>query len=355
MTEPNFFPQSQTLTLRRVAEMSGVPVPGGFDGEAVIRAVAPVESAGPGDLAYMDNPAYAAALSATRAAACLVSPRFAARVPPATAALVTPQPYRVFAQVLALLFPSALRPGSTFSASGISPGSFVHPAARLEHGVTVDPGAVIGPYAEVGSGTVVGAHAVIGPHCRVGRDCSIGPNVTVLHAFLGNRVILHPGVRIGQDGFGFDMSPRGHLKVPQVGRVIIQDDVEIGANTTVDRGASRDTVIGEGTKIDNLVQIGHNVVIGRHCVIVAQVGISGSTSLEDFVVVGGQAGTAGHVRIGQGAQIAARSGVMTDIPAQTRWGGTPAQPIRDWHRTTVALKQLAARRAVAKDPSPPQD
>jgi UDP-3-O-[3-hydroxymyristoyl] glucosamine N-acyltransferase len=221
--------------------------------------------------------------------------------------------------------------------------------------VTVDPGAVIGPNAEVGSGTVVGAHAVVGPHCRIGRDCSIGPSVSIQNAFIGNRVILHPGARIGQDGFGFDMSPRGHLKVPQVGRVIIQDDVEIGANTTIDRGASRDTVIGEGTKIDNLVQIAHNVVIGRHCVIVGQVGISGSTTLEDFVVVGGQAGTAGHVRIGLGAQVAARSGVMTDIPPKGRWGGTPAQPIRDWHRTTVALKQLATRRTGAKDPALPQD
>jgi UDP-3-O-[3-hydroxymyristoyl] glucosamine N-acyltransferase len=351
MTEPDFFPQSQTLTLRQVAEMAGVPVPAAFAADAAITGVAPVESAGPGDLAYMDNPAYAEALERTRATACLVSPRFAARVPAATAALVTPQPYRAFAQILALLFPSAMRPGSTFSASGVSPGSFVHPTARLEHGVTVDPGAVVGPHAEIGSGTVVGANAVVGPHCRIGRDCSIGPTATVLHAFLGNRVILHPGVRIGQDGFGFDMSPRGHLKVPQVGRVIIQDDVEIGANTTVDRGASRDTVIGEGTKIDNLVQIGHNVVIGRHCVIVAQVGISGSTRLEDFVVVGGQTGMAGHVRIGQGAQIAARSGVMHDVPAQARWGGSPAQSIRDWHRTTVALKHLA-RRSPPQDPSP---
>ena len=134
----------------------------------------------------------------------------------------------------------------------------------------------------------MGAHAVIGPKVKIGRDCSIGATVTVSHAFLGNRVILHPGVRIGQDGFGFAMGPQGHLKVPQIGRVIIQDDVEIGANSTIDRGASRDTVIGEGTKIDNLVQIAHNVVIGRHCVIVAQVGIAGSTTVEDFAAIGGQ-------------------------------------------------------------------
>jgi UDP-3-O-[3-hydroxymyristoyl] glucosamine N-acyltransferase len=166
-------------------------------------------------------------------------------------------------------------------------------------------------------------------------------------------VILHPGVRVGQDGFGFAMGPRGHLKVPQVGRVIIQDDVEVGANSAIDRGASRDTVIGEGTKIDNLVQIGHNVVIGRHCVIVAQTGISGSTTLEDFVALGGQAGVIGHVRIGAGAQIAASSRVVGDVPPGVRWGGAPAKPVREWFREVNTLKMLASRRDPSKDETPP--
>jgi UDP-3-O-[3-hydroxymyristoyl] glucosamine N-acyltransferase len=147
----------------------------------------------------MDNPAYGGALAATRAGACLVTPRYAAKVPSHTVAIVTPQAYRVFAQVLAILFPSAMRPESSFASTGISPGSFVHPSARLEHGVRVDPGAVIGPHAEIGSGTLIGAHSVIGPQVKIGRDCSIAANVTVSHAFLGNRVILHPGVRIGHD------------------------------------------------------------------------------------------------------------------------------------------------------------
>eukprot|EP01037_Dinobryon_pediforme_P011658 gene11658-biopygen7097 len=229
------------------------------------------------------------------------------KVPPTTIALTSREPYRAFALVLGKLFPSALRPVSSFGARGVSPGVSIHPTARLEKDVTVDPGAVIGPGVEIGSGSFIGANSVIGAGVRIGRDCSLGPHVSVLNALLGNRVIVLSGARIGQDGFGFAMGPQGHLKVPQIGRVILQDDVEIGANTTIDRGANRDTIVGEGTKIDNLVQIAHNVVIGRHCVITAQVGIAGSTQLDDFVVIGGQSGIAGHLKIGMAVQIAACS------------------------------------------------
>jgi UDP-3-O-[3-hydroxymyristoyl] glucosamine N-acyltransferase len=345
MPVPTFFPRAAPLTLGDVATIAGAKLPEGADPFQLIEGAASLEEARKGDIAYMDNPSYVAALAQTRAGICLVSQRFAAKVPASVLALVCSSPYRVFAQVLAQLYPSATRPASVFEAHGVSPGVFLHPSARIEPKVTIDPGAVIGPEAEIGSGTLIGAHAVIGAGVKIGRDCSIGPHTSVLHAYLGNRVILHAGVRIGQDGFGFAMGPQGHLKVPQIGRVIIQDNVEIGSNTCIDRGASRDTVIGEGTRIDNLVQIAHNVMIGRHCVIVAQVGISGSTVLEDFVVIGGQVGIVGHVRIGMGAQIAASSNVNSDVPKGARWGGTPAKPVRDWFREVATLKQLASRKA----------
>ncbi len=331
-----------------MAWTSAVPH-GDIDQTVRIRNVAPLDQAFPGSIAFLDNPKYAPSLSLTRASACFVTKRFAALIPNTTAALVTPEPYRSFALVVGKLFPQALKPGSSFGTNGISPGSFVHAEARLEAGVVVDPGAVIGPRAEVGSGTVVGAHCVIGPDVRIGRDCSIGPQAMIIHALLGNRVIIHSGVRIGQDGFGFALGPTGHLKVPQIGRVVVQDDVEIGANTTIDRGSNRDTIIGEGTKIDNLVQIGHNVTIGRHCVIISQTGISGSTTLHDFVVTAGQVGLAGHLTIGTGVQIGAKSGVMNDIPAGQRWFGIPAQPAREQFRLHALLRRMGRRGKSEKD------
>jgi UDP-3-O-[3-hydroxymyristoyl] glucosamine N-acyltransferase len=348
MSDPVFFLPEGSLSLGEVAGIAGVSLPAGAP-DLRFRTVASLEEAGPSDLAYMDNPGYLDALALTRAGACLVSSRFAASVPTGTYALTVPAPYRVYAAVLARLHPSALRPRSAFGASGVTPGSFVHPTARLEPEVAIDPAAVVGPGSEIGRGTVLGAGAVIGAGTRIGRDCSIGAGASVLHALVGNRVIVHPGARIGQDGFGFAFANGRHAKVPQVGRVIIQDDVEIGSGTAIDRGGTRDTIIGEGTKIDNLVQIAHNVVIGRHCIIVAQTGIAGSARLDDYVVLGGQVAVIGHVRIGEGAQIAATSNVNSDVPPGVRWGGSPAKPVRDWFRELHTLKRLASRSVRAKE------
>ncbi|MGA8824028.1 MAG: UDP-3-O-(3-hydroxymyristoyl)glucosamine N-acyltransferase, partial [Pseudolabrys sp.] len=239
-----------------------------------------------------------------------------------------------------------LRPSSLAEPGAIA-GAHVDKSARIEDGVTIEPGAVVGARVEVGSGTVIGANAVIGAEVRIGRDCSIGAGTTITDTLIGDKVIVHPGCKIGQDGFGFVMGASGHVKVPQVGRVIIQDHVEIGAGTTVDRGAIRDTVIGEGTKIDNLVQVGHNVSIGRHCVVVAQSGISGSSTLEDFVVLGARVGLNNNVTIGEGAQIAAISVVHGDVPPGARWGGTPAKPVKQWFREMMILERLARQKGDA--------
>jgi len=279
----------------------------------------------------------------TAAEACLVSARFEDEVPAAVIVLRVEEPYRAFVTVARALFPDSLRPSSMFEAKEIAAGALVHPTARLEGGVTIDPGAVVGPLAEIGAGTVVGPTAVVGPEVRIGRDGMIGAGSTVSNALIGDRVTIHPGCRIGQDGFGYQFNSGRHGKIPQVGRVIIQDEVDIGAGCTIDRGAMGDTVIGEGTKIDNLVQIGHNVSIGRHCIIVAQTGISGSVTLEDWVVLGGQVGIADHLTVGEGAQIGASSGLMNDVPAGAKWVGAPAKPAREFFREVSALRRLAER------------
>jgi UDP-3-O-[3-hydroxymyristoyl] glucosamine N-acyltransferase len=335
-----FFPPISAPSLAEVASWCGATLAPDADAGRVIRDVAALDQAGPGDLTFLDNPRYLDALKQTRAAAALVAPRYARVAPAACVALIAPEPYRAMALVMARLYPSAVRPGAVFSERTISPTASVHPSARLEPGVIVDPGAVIGRGAEIGAGTIIGANAVIGPEVRIGRDGSVGALATIFAALIGDRVIIHPGTHIGQDGFGFALGPRGHLKVPQIGRVIIQNDVEIGAGVTIDRGANRDTVIGEGAKIDNLVQIGHNVVIGRHAVLVAQSGVSGSSVIGDFAALGGQAGIAGHLTIGAGAQVAAAAGVMTDIPAGERWAGAPAKPVKKFFREVAAIKRL---------------
>jgi UDP-3-O-[3-hydroxymyristoyl] glucosamine N-acyltransferase len=219
----------------------------------------------------------------------------------------------------------------------------VHPTARLESGVVIDPAAVIGPRAEIGAGTTVAPGAVIGPEVRIGRDCAIGAGATIVHALIGDRVIIHAGARIGQDGFGYLPGPGGHGKIPQVARVIIQDGVEIGANSTVDRGFIRDTVIGEGTKIDNLVQIAHNCEIGRHCVLAAHTGISGSVTVGDYVMMGGRVGIADNLTIGSGAMLAASAGVISNVPPGAKMGGTPAVPAREWLKGAAVMRRLARR------------
>ncbi|MCI0747000.1 MAG: UDP-3-O-(3-hydroxymyristoyl)glucosamine N-acyltransferase [Verrucomicrobia subdivision 3 bacterium] len=286
MSEPIYYRRAIQTALAEIVACTGAAVAEGADLSLVIRGVAALEEAGAGELTYCDTPQDAVHLEASRATACFVAPALAPRVPQPTLALVMEEPYMGFAIAVRRLFPQALRPDSPFGTAGINPGASIHPEARLEQGVIVDPGVVIGPRAEIGSGSMIGANSVIGADVRIGRDCMIWPQVTISHALIGNRVYLHPGVRIGQSSVrtGGAQTSREIAKAPSIGRVILQDGVELGANSTLDRGAVGDTVIGEESRVGSLVQIGENVTIGRCCTVPAQTKISDGARLADFSV-----------------------------------------------------------------------
>jgi len=345
-----FFPPHDGIRLADFAKAVGAELVDAGKADRVVRDVSPVDRAREGDVCYILSRRFRSDLATCQATALICERALASIVPPHIAVLVTPRPHTAFALAGELLHPPAMRPERMVSdADSVSPAAFVDPTARLEANVSVEPMAVIGRDAEIGAGTRIGPGAVIGAGVRIGRDCTIAAGATVQYALVGNGVIIHPGARIGQDGFGYGPGPKGGMiKIVQVGRVIIQDDVEIGANTTVDRGTMDDTVIGEGTKIDNQVQVGHNVRIGRHCGIVSKVGIAGSTRIGDGVMIGGASGINGHITIGDGAQIAAMSGVVSDIPPGERFGGVPARPMRDFLRDVAEISMRSSNRGRRK-------
>lgn len=338
MADKRFFENHGPFSLRQLAAAAGGEIAEDADQNRLFHGVAPLSAAGPDEVSFLDNRKYIAEFSATRAGACVIAPSMRDHAPSGMALIFCASPYKSYALIAQKFHP---RP-APHSETGA--GACIHPSAKLGGNVQVAPGAVIGARAGIGADSHIGANAVIGEGVMIGRGAWIGPMVSVSHALIGDRVTLHAGVRIGQDGFGFAPDPAGFVKVPQLGRVIIQDDCEIGANTTIDRGSGPDTVIGEGTWIDNLVQVAHNVSIGRRCIIAAQTGISGSTEIGDFVMIGGQAGITGHLKIGSGAQIAAQSGVMRDVAAGERVAGSPAMPAKQHFREVAQLARLAKLR-----------
>lgn len=334
MVDSRFFANHGPFTARDLAAATGATLRDEGHATRALADVAPLDRASASDVSFFDNSKYIEQFLSSNAGACFVRAKFADKAPAGMAVLLTEDPYRCYALAAQKFYPQP-KPEA-----GISPAAHVHPTATVGADVCIAAGAVIGAGVVIGDGSAIGANSVIHPGVVIGQQTNIGALCTLSHALVGNRVIIHRGVQIGQDGFGFALNREGHVKVPQLGRVVIEDDVEIGSNTTIDRGTGPDTYIGEGTKIDNLVQIGHNVNIGKRAVIIAQCGISGSTRIGDGAVLAGQTGLAGHLKIGAGARIAAKSGVMGDIPPGSSYGGIPAVPVVDWHRQTIALSRL---------------
>lgn len=338
MADPRFFRNAGPFRLGELAQLTGSTLQEGADAELLLHSVAPLDVATRENVSFLDNPKYIGAFTASHAGACFIHPKHAEKAPADTALLLSETPYLAYAIAAQHFYPAPQSNG------------------KISERATIDPSATIGENSQIAAGAVVEAHAIIGSHCIIGANAvisegvtigdhtRIGANATLSHCIIGEHVIIHPGVNIGQDGFGFAKSDRGAVKVPQLGRVVVENHVEIGASSCIDRGAGPDTIIGMGTKIDNLVQIGHNVRLGRSVIVVSQVGISGSTEIGDGATLAGQVGVAGHLKIGKGALIAAQAGVSKSIPDGAAFGGSPAVPVMEWRRQVATLSRLTKKK-----------
>jgi UDP-3-O-[3-hydroxymyristoyl] glucosamine N-acyltransferase len=340
MSDSRFFNKARELSLEEIVAITGAAIVPSENSSAKARKfsdISPLETAGENDISFLDNIKYLPEFEISKAAACFVREKFAARAPKGMILLISDEPYYAYALTAQKFYPKEN------SEPLISPNAQIANSANIGKNVRIDAGAVIGENVKIGDGCWIGANSIIERAVEIGDNTRIGALCGISHSIIGSNVTIHRGAYIGQDGFGFAGGRKGITKLPQTGRVIIGDDVEIGSGTCIDRGAGHDTKIGSHSKIDNLVQIAHNVQVGKHTMIAAQTGISGSTIIGDRVLVGGQVGFAGHTTVGNGAKIAAQSGIMTDIPAGATYGGYPAVSILDWHRQTATVAKLSKR------------
>ena len=325
---------ASTITAEAIAALVSGELIG--DGKTAVSGVAPLDRADASHLSILSSVKYAPMMATTKAGVVLVDPEFRDAAGAPRARIIVKQPLEKLLSLLPRLYPPEA------PASGVASTARIGKGASLGERVSVGEYAIIGARAKLGNGVVIGPHCVVGDGVSIGDGTRLWPGVTINSgATLGARTVIHSGARIACDGFGFVFRDGAHQKIPHVGRCIIGDDVEIGANTTIDRGSIDDTVVGNGTKIDNLVQIAHNVRIGENCLLIAQVGIAGSATIGDGVVLAGQAGISGHISIGAGARVAAQAGVFGDVPAGETWSGYPARPHREALRASAALFKLA--------------
>jgi UDP-3-O-[3-hydroxymyristoyl] glucosamine N-acyltransferase len=333
MADSRFFLKKESIDLKDIASMIGAS---SLEGNLLVQDVCSMEEMRPDCISFIKHKKYLDILEGNKSTAFIVQDSLRDLINPRSNILFSKNPEVDFVRVTRAFYETPfLRMGYEDEK-----GLHVSPTVQLGKNVQIMKGAVIGAGAEIGDNTWIGPNAVIGPHVVIGKDSEIHGGASIMCALMGHSVVVHPNAVIGSAGFGFIPTETGMLDIPQIGRVIVGDDVHIGASCAIDRGGLKDTVIGSHSRLDNLVQIGHNVRIGRGCVIVSQVGIAGSTEIGDFSMIGGQVGIADHLKIGKGVKLAAKSGVMRDIEDGAVMGGSPALPIKQWHRTNIALAKL---------------
>ncbi len=338
MADPSFFRKPAAFSLAKIAGLTGSELHDPSQGDFLVDDVSSLDKATATQLSFLDNRKYRDDLTVTKAGACIIHPDFASLAPAGLRLILSKSPYKAYALAAQALYPVEI------PAPQIASTARIHPTAKIGPNCVIEDFVVIGENVEIGEGAWIESHAVISKGCKIGKNFRAGSHASISYAVIGDGVRLYSGVRIGQDGFGFAIDPAGFVKVPQLGRVVIEGYTEVGANTTIDRGALGDTVIGKGSWLDNLIQIAHNVKIGRGCILASQIGISGSTELGDYCAVGGQAGFAGHLKIGSMARIAAKSGVTRDVPAKEEWMGYPAMPMKQYLRQVATLNKMIAKK-----------
>ena len=343
MSDPRFFEKSGPFSLIDIANLINGDL--SCENESIlIKDISTLKFARDNEITFFQDLSYKDDLAKTKARVCLIKKEHKGYAPENIDLIFSSNPYMDFTLISQHFYPNEIFPKSTSSFEKSLSNNSIDHSAVIDPTSIIEEGAVIGANVVIEKNSTISSNTVIGKGVEIGSNSFIGSNVTITHSIIGNNIIIHQGTSIGQDGFGFAMSHDGHKKIPQVGRVLIKDNVEIGANCSIDRGSIQDTVIKKGTKIDNMVHIAHNCVIGENCIIAGMVGLAGSTTLEDFVVMGAKSGAVGHITIGKGSQIAAKAGVSKTLPPGKTWAGFPIREMNLWKKDLSYIRKLSKGR-----------